>query len=76
MAILAAPSICCRRKIDDARRMFDKIPFRSLVYWNSVISTCVENLLICDGVGCFVNTRDDGYEPDETTMVVSLSAFY
>lgn len=62
------------RKIDDACRVFDEMSFKSFVSWNSLISACVENLQFCDAVRCFVNMRDSGFEPDETTMVVLLSA--
>ncbi|PON38701.1 Pentatricopeptide repeat [Trema orientale] len=62
------------RKISDARKMFDGMPVRTVVSWNSIIAACVENLWFSDGIEYFVKMRNSGFEPDETTMVVLLSA--
>ncbi|XP_061347396.1 pentatricopeptide repeat-containing protein At2g36730 [Gastrolobium bilobum] len=62
------------KKILDARKVFDEMPDRTLVSWNSVITACVENLWLRDGIGYSVMMRDSGFEPDETTMVLLLSA--
>ncbi|KAL5582289.1 hypothetical protein UlMin_014731 [Ulmus minor] len=62
------------KKILDARRVFDEMPERSVVSWNSVITACVENSWFSDGIEYFVKMRNCGFEPDQTTMVVMLSA--
>lgn len=62
------------KKIKDAQRVFDEMPERTTVSWNSVITAYVENLQFRDGIKYFVNMRNSGFEPDETTMVVLLSA--
>ncbi|KAF7820530.1 pentatricopeptide repeat-containing protein [Senna tora] len=62
------------KKILDAERVFDEMSDRTVVSWNSIITACVENLWFKDGIGYFVKMRDSGFEPDETTMVVMLSA--
>lgn len=64
---------CCK-KILEAKQVFDEMSERTVVSWNSVIDACVENLWFKDGVGYFLKMRDCGFEPDETTMVVMLSA--
>uniref|UniRef100_A0A2N9ERB7 Pentatricopeptide repeat-containing protein n=1 Tax=Fagus sylvatica TaxID=28930 RepID=A0A2N9ERB7_FAGSY len=64
---------CCRR-ILDACRVFDEMSVRTIVSWNAVITACVENMGLDNGMGYFVKMRDAGFEPDETTMVVMLSA--
>ncbi|KAK9272828.1 hypothetical protein L1049_003206 [Liquidambar formosana] len=61
------------RKILDARRVFDAMTLRTVVSWNSVISACVENSWFDDSIALFVEMRDCGFEPDETTMVILLS---
>ncbi|KAI4352570.1 hypothetical protein L6164_006807 [Bauhinia variegata] len=64
---------CCK-KILDAERVFDEMTERTVVSWNSVITACVENLWLADGIKYLVKMRDSGFKPDETTMVVMLSA--
>ncbi|XP_054793163.1 pentatricopeptide repeat-containing protein At2g36730-like [Prosopis cineraria] len=64
---------CCK-KILDAEQVFNEMSERTVVSWNSVIDACVQNLWFKDGIGYFVKMRDCGFEPDETTMVVMLSA--
>jgi pentatricopeptide repeat protein len=46
---------------------------RTVVSWNAVITACVENSWLGDGMVYFVKMRDCGFEPNETTMVVMLS---
>ncbi|KAI4346603.1 hypothetical protein L6164_007485 [Bauhinia variegata] len=61
-----------RREASSGReRAFDE---RTIVSWNSVITACVENLWFADAIKYFVKMRDCGFEPDEATMVVLLSA--
>ncbi|KAL2329421.1 hypothetical protein Fmac_017002 [Flemingia macrophylla] len=58
---------CCK-KIVDARKVFEEMPQRTVVSWNSVMTACVESLWLGDRIGCC------GLVPDETSMVVVLSA--
>nr|POE75944.1 pentatricopeptide repeat-containing protein [Quercus suber] len=55
-------------------RVFDEMSMRTVVSWNAVITTCVENMWFDDRMCYFLKMRDFGFEPDETTMVVMLSA--
>ncbi|XVF58277.1 hypothetical protein PTKIN_Ptkin07bG0052000 [Pterospermum kingtungense] len=64
---------CCK-KIMDAKKVFDEMDERTVVSWNAVITACVENFCIEDALGYFVNMKDCGFDPDETTMVIMLSA--
>ncbi|OVA00088.1 Pentatricopeptide repeat [Macleaya cordata] len=62
------------RKISDARHVFDYMSFRTLVSWNAVITACIENSLLDDSILLFAKMRISGFEPDEATMVILLSA--
>lgn len=63
----------CKKK-KDACKVFDDMCERSVVSWNIVITACVENFWLGEAIGYFVKMRDLGFQPDETTMVVLLSA--
>ncbi|XP_050381522.1 LOW QUALITY PROTEIN: pentatricopeptide repeat-containing protein At2g36730-like [Argentina anserina] len=62
------------KKIKDAVKVFDGMPERSVVSWNVVVTACVDNLPVNDGIGYFVRMGECGFEPDETTVVVVLNA--
>ncbi|XP_020219446.1 LOW QUALITY PROTEIN: pentatricopeptide repeat-containing protein At2g36730-like [Cajanus cajan] len=64
---------CCK-KIVDARKVFEEMPDRTVVSWNSVMTACVESCGWLMGLGIFFRMRGCGFEPDETSMVVVLSA--
>jgi len=64
---------CCK-KIVDARKVFGEMPERTVVSWNSVMTACVESLWLGDGIGYFFRMWGCGFEPDETSMVLLLSA--
>ncbi|KAK1582371.1 hypothetical protein Q3G72_014360 [Acer saccharum] len=62
------------KKVLEVRKVFDEMGDRSVVSWNAVITACVESCWLGDAIGYFVKMMDFGFEPDETTMVVALSA--
>lgn len=64
---------CCK-KIMDAKKVFDEMCERTVVSWNAMITACVENCCFEDALGYFVNMKDSGFNPDETTMVIMISA--
>lgn len=61
-------------RIPDALQVFDEIPERTVVSWNAVISACVHNSRFYDAVEYFIRMICSGFDPDETTMVILLSA--
>lgn len=62
------------KKILDAYKVFDEMTYRTVVSWNSIISANVECSWFDDSVELFIKMRSSGFEPDETTMVIVLSA--
>ncbi|KAK4417659.1 Pentatricopeptide repeat-containing protein [Sesamum alatum] len=62
------------KKVLDSYKVFDEMTYRTVVSWNSIISANVECSWFYDSVELFVKMRDSGFEPDETTMVIVLSA--
>ncbi|KAL6551564.1 hypothetical protein OROGR_007718 [Orobanche gracilis] len=63
------------KKVLDAYRVFDEMTHRTVVSWNSIISANVECSWFYDSATLFIKMRNSGFEPDETTMVIVLSAF-
>ncbi|CAI0413068.1 unnamed protein product [Linum tenue] len=62
----------CKR-VSRARKVFDKMPERSVVSWNAVITACVGCSSTEDAIRYFREMKGSGFEPDEATMVVMLS---
>lgn len=63
----------CKR-ISDARRVFDEMPERTIVSWNSIITACVDSSCFTDSLIYFTKMIKEGFEPDQTTTVLLLSA--
>ena len=57
-----------------AREMFDRMPERTVVAWNSMISAYEQNGCSREAVGVFHQMRERGFEPDSVTFVSVLSA--
>ena len=62
---------CCK-KIVNARKVFNEMPERTVVSWNSIMTACVESLSLGDEIGYFFRMWGCGFEPDETSMIVLL----
>lgn len=62
------------KKLRDAHKVFDEMSHRTLVSWNSMVSVNVECGWLYEALGLFVKMKNSGLVPDETTMVVVLSA--
>lgn len=61
------------KKVLDACNLFDKMPRRTVVSCNAVITACVENSWLDSGFEYFLKMRNCGFDPDQTTFVVLLS---
>ncbi|KAJ1418361.1 Ribosomal protein S8e [Sesbania bispinosa] len=53
------------KKILDAQKVFDKMPQRTIIFWNSSIIACVENLCLRDGIRYFFKIMGYVFEPNE-----------
>lgn len=60
--------------LDVARKVFDEMPQRSVVAWNSMISGYEQNGIANEAVVLFRNMLELGVGPDSTTFVSVLSA--
>ncbi|KAL5227229.1 hypothetical protein ABZP36_015494 [Zizania latifolia] len=61
-------------RIEDALMMFDEMPHRDVISWNSVISGCASNGLYDKAVELFVRMWLEGQELDSTTLLSVLPA--
>ncbi|KAF5749379.1 pentatricopeptide repeat-containing protein [Tripterygium wilfordii] len=61
-------------ELDYARKVFDEIRERDLVSWNSMISGYLKIGYAAEAIECFERMREDGFEPDEMTLVSVLRA--
>lgn len=57
-----------------ARKVFDKMPEKTVVAWNSMISGYEQNGFGKEAIGLFHLMQDSGVKPDSTTFVSLLSA--
>ncbi|KDP20969.1 hypothetical protein JCGZ_21440 [Jatropha curcas] len=60
--------------LGNARKVFDKMPERSVVAWNSMISGYEQNGFGKEATLLFEKMREVGVKPDSTTFVSLLSA--
>ncbi|XP_022730063.1 pentatricopeptide repeat-containing protein At2g34400-like [Durio zibethinus] len=61
-------------ELGSARKVFDEITERDLVSWNSMISGYSKMGYASEAVGLFGKMRDEGFVPDEMTLVSVLGA--
>ncbi|KAH6835248.1 Pentatricopeptide repeat superfamily protein [Perilla frutescens var. hirtella] len=57
-----------------AREVFDGMSLRNLVNWNSLISGYAQNGMCEEVMDAFTRMQEEGFEPDEVTLVSVLSA--
>ncbi|KAL6009087.1 hypothetical protein ACLOJK_022314 [Asimina triloba] len=60
--------------LETARRMFAEIPKPDLVAWNTIIDSCVNCGQCQEALSLFSRMRLSGFEPDDATLVIILSA--
>ncbi|KAL3567118.1 hypothetical protein D5086_032533, partial [Populus alba] len=57
-----------------ARKVFDEMGDRDLVSWNSMISGYSKMGFAKEAIGLFMDMREEGFEPDEMTLLNVLGA--
>ncbi|KAI3745762.1 hypothetical protein L6452_08169 [Arctium lappa] len=61
--------------IKDAHNLFDEIPHKDLVSWNSIISSFSQKGDVCLSLNAFYRLRqEDGMNPNEITLISLISA--
>lgn len=63
----------CRR-VDDAHKMFDGMPLRDLVSWNTIIAGYAQNNMAQVALDLVVSMQEEGQKPDSITLVTVLPA--
>jgi pentatricopeptide repeat protein len=71
-ALMAAYSSCGQPA--RAMQVFDEMPRRTVVSWNTALTACVDNDRHDRCVGLFAAMVEAGFEPDQTTFVCMMSA--
>ena len=60
--------------LDDAKKVFEEIPERNVVTWNSMLVGCVQNGLNEEALEVFYDMRIDGVEPTRVSIASFLTA--
>lgn len=63
------------RELGYARKVFDEIRERDLVSWNSIIAGYSKMGFAVDAAAMFGKMRDEGFEPNEMTIVSVLGVY-
>ncbi|CAM0951339.1 unnamed protein product [Alopecurus aequalis] len=71
-ALMAAYSACGQPA--RAMQVFDEMPRRTVVSWNTALTACVDNNYHDRCVGLFAAMVEAGFEPDQATFVCMMSA--
>ena len=62
------------RLVDEACKMFDRMPERDLVCWNTVIAGYAQNGLAKRALELVVRMQEEGHRPEMVTLVSILPA--
>uniref|UniRef100_A0A0D3FW35 Pentatricopeptide repeat-containing protein n=3 Tax=Oryza TaxID=4527 RepID=A0A0D3FW35_9ORYZ len=63
----------CERP-EEAQKVFDAMPERNIVSWNSLITCYEQNGPVDEALALFVRMMKDGFVPDEVTLASVMSA--
>ncbi|KAF8028150.1 hypothetical protein BT93_E0917 [Corymbia citriodora subsp. variegata] len=62
------------RQIGEAYKMFDRLPHRDLVSWNTIISGYAQNCWAVPALELVLCMQEEGHRPDSITLVTVLPA--
>lgn len=62
------------RQIGEAYKMFDRLPHRDLVSWNTIISGYAQNCWAAPALEMVLQMQEEGQRPDSITLVTVLPA--
>ncbi|KAG6536807.1 hypothetical protein ZIOFF_001876 [Zingiber officinale] len=71
-ALVSLYSSCSR--IDEARQLFEEMSLWTVVSWNTILTAHAENSMAEECAGIFDRMRRCGFDADQTTYVILLSA--
>lgn len=61
-------------KLDEVHHLFEKLPKRDVISWNTMISCYVQMGMLGEALNLFREMKLDGVKPDEITMISLVSA--
>ncbi|KAM2263740.1 hypothetical protein COP1_039974 [Malus domestica] len=62
------------RQVDEAYKMFDRMPERDLVSWNTIVAGYAQNGLAKIAMELVIRMQEEGQKPDSITLVTLLPA--
>ncbi|KAL3732531.1 hypothetical protein ACJRO7_029227 [Eucalyptus globulus] len=62
------------RQVGEAYKMFDRLPHRDLVSWNTIISGYAQNCWAAPALELVLQMQEEGQRPDSITLVTVLPA--
>ncbi|CAM6030470.1 unnamed protein product [Sphagnum balticum] len=60
--------------VEDARKVFDKLPRRDVISWTAMISACMQHGLGKEAINLFWQMEQEGVKPDKVTFNTVLNA--
>lgn len=62
------------RQVDEAYKMFDRMPERDLVSWNTIVAGYAQNGLAKIAMELVIRMQEEGQKPDPITLITLLPA--
>ncbi|KAJ7554616.1 hypothetical protein O6H91_05G001200 [Diphasiastrum complanatum] len=62
------------RSLEDARNVFQRMPYRDVISWNAIIAVCSQNVQSRLALDLYDQMRREGFKPGAVTFVCALEA--